>query len=130
VNREHPVLLFDGDCGFCTRSAEFIEAHISTSCTVVPWQFADLAALGTTKEQTEHEVVWVSRDGTVRGGARAVAALLIVARGWWAPLGWTLRIPPFRWIAHLGYRLVAVNRHRLPGGTSGCAVRSAEPPTH
>jgi predicted DCC family thiol-disulfide oxidoreductase YuxK len=127
MNRERPVLLFDGDCAFCTRTADMIKEHIPTSGTVEPWQFVDLAALGTTREQAEHEVVWVGRDGRVRGGAQAVAALLIDAGTWWAVLGWTLRIPPIRWVAHLGYRLVAANRHRLPGGTPACALPSARP---
>lgn len=126
MKRDRPVLLFDGDCAFCTRTAEIIRTQIPASGTVEPWQFADLAALGTTQAQAEHEVVWIGRDGRVYGGAQAIAHLLIDAGRWWVVLGWTLRIPPFRWIAHLLYRLVAVNRHRLPGGTPACALPPAE----
>lgn len=124
--RERPVLLFDGDCAFCSRTAEVIRHSIPTSGTVEPWQFADLPALGTTQAQAEHEVVWVGRDGSVHGGAQAIAHLLIDAGRWWAVLGWALRVPPIRWIAYVGYRLVAINRHRLPGGTPACALPSVQ----
>ena len=31
--------------------------------------------------------------------------------------------PPLRWLAPYLYRLIARNRHRLPGGTPACAIR-------
>ncbi|MDP9841651.1 thiol-disulfide oxidoreductase DCC family protein [Streptosporangium lutulentum] len=115
-----PVLIFDGDCGFCTTSVRFAERRIGIHARVTPWQFADLAALGTTPDRAGHEVLWIDR-GRVYGGAQAVARLLIAAGPPWSPLGFLLRVPPFRWVAHGLYRLIADNRHRLPGGTPACA---------
>ncbi|MEU8201132.1 DUF393 domain-containing protein [Streptosporangium sp. NPDC049046] len=120
---EEPVLVFDGDCGFCTTSVRFAERRIGVRARVVPWQFADLRALGVTRERAEREVLWVE-DGRVYGEAQAVARLLIAAGLPWSPLGFVLRIPPFRWVARGVYRLVAANRHRLPGGTPACALPS------
>ncbi|MBB2911457.1 putative DCC family thiol-disulfide oxidoreductase YuxK [Streptosporangium becharense] len=117
-----PVLLFDGDCGFCTASVRFAERRIGVRARVAPWQCEDLAALGTTRERAEREVLWIE-GGRVRGGAQAVAALLRAAGLPWSPLGFALRVPPLRWVAQGVYRLVAVNRHRLPGGTPACAAR-------
>src|SRR5207248_7918382 len=45
------TLVFDGDCGFCTATARFIERRIPTSARVVPWQRLDLDDVGLTREQ-------------------------------------------------------------------------------
>ncbi|MEQ7126903.1 DUF393 domain-containing protein [Actinopolymorpha sp. B11F2] len=117
-----PTFLFDGDCGFCTRSAQLIKRWIPTCADVVPWQRVDLAALGVTRTQAEHEVVWIGPDGRIDGGAQAIAGLLLDAGGMWLVPGAVIRIPPFRWLAQLVYRVIAVNRYRLPGGTPACAL--------
>jgi predicted DCC family thiol-disulfide oxidoreductase YuxK len=88
----------------------------------VAFQFADLAALGTTEEQAAHEIVWVSRTGRTYGGAQAVARLLMDAGGAWRILGAIGTLPPISRLLHGVYRLVAGNRHRLPGGTAACAL--------
>lgn len=120
--RARPVLLFDGDCGFCSSSARFIKRRIPTTADIVPFQTADLDALGTTAARAEREVLWVNRDGRVSGGAAAVARLLRDAGGPWSLLGWVITPPPMRWAAEGVYRLIATNRHRLPGGTPACAL--------
>jgi predicted DCC family thiol-disulfide oxidoreductase YuxK len=122
TRRDRPILIYDGDCGFCTSSVRFAERHLPVSAEIVALQFADLDALGTTRERAAHEVLWVDRDGQVRGGAQAVAALLMDAGGMWRPLGAITQVMPFRWAAHGIYRLIARNRYRMPGGTAACAL--------
>jgi predicted DCC family thiol-disulfide oxidoreductase YuxK len=122
-----PVLLYDGDCGFCTTSVGFIERRIPTTAEVKAYQFADLKALGTTAARADREVLWVEED-RIFGGAQAIARLLIDARGMWRPLGLLIRVPPLSWLAAGVYHLVTVNRHRLPGGTPACALPAAERP--
>lgn len=122
-----PVLVFDGDCGFCTTSVRFAERRVRPRCEIVPWQFADLEALGTTQERAEYEVLWVTPVGTVYGGSQAVAKALLSAGRGWAVLGALLTLPPLRWAAHGVYRLVADNRHRMPGGTAACAMPGSRP---
>ncbi|WP_433239511.1 thiol-disulfide oxidoreductase DCC family protein [Streptosporangium sp. CA-135522] len=119
--RERPVLIYDGDCGFCTTSVRFAERRIGLRARATPWQFADLAALGTTRERADREVLWV-QDGQVYGGAQAVAKLLIAAGPPWSLPGLLLRVPPVRWLAKALYLLISRNRHRLPGGTPACAL--------
>ncbi|HEV2376339.1 MAG TPA: DUF393 domain-containing protein [Streptosporangiaceae bacterium] len=120
-----PLLVYDGDCGFCASCVRFIERRIPTAAGIVPWQSVDLADLGTTRKRAEHELLWVSRAGRIDGGAQAVARLLLDARGGWAVAGALLWAPPLRWLAHLGYRLVANNRHRMPGGSATCSLPSS-----
>ena len=117
-----PALVYDGDCGFCTRSAALARRVLPADCAVVPWQGADLAAVGTTAERARREALWVSRTGEVVGGARAVAAALREAGSGWALLGRLLQLPPIGLLADAVYRVVAANRMRLPGGTAACAL--------
>ncbi|MFF3669494.1 thiol-disulfide oxidoreductase DCC family protein [Microtetraspora malaysiensis] len=116
------LIVYDGDCGFCTTAANFIERRMNVPADAQPWQFTDLAALGTTRERAEYELLWVDTRGRIYGGAQAVAKILIAAGLPWSPLGLLLRVPPFRWLAHGVYRLIADNRHRLPGGTPMCVL--------
>ncbi|MFE6775788.1 thiol-disulfide oxidoreductase DCC family protein [Streptomyces sp. NPDC057702] len=120
--RTRPVLIYDGDCAFCTRCVTFAERRVRPRCEVLPSQFADLAGLGTTRARAEREVLWVTPSGAVYGGVRAIAKALLSAGGGWAPLGALLNLPPLRWVGHAVYRLVANHRHQMPGGTAACAL--------
>ncbi|MER5572265.1 thiol-disulfide oxidoreductase DCC family protein [Streptomyces massasporeus] len=124
--RMRPVLIFDGDCGFCTTSVDVVQRLVRPRCEVVAWQHADLESLGVTEERARHEALWVTPTGLVYGGARAVAKVLLSAGGVWSVVGAVLTLPPVRWVAHGVYRLVADNRGRLPGGTAACAVPGAK----
>ncbi|MEV4947673.1 DUF393 domain-containing protein [Streptomyces sp. NPDC053755] len=120
-----PVLLFDGDCGFCGRSIEVLRRTVRPRVDLVPWQCADLAALGVTEDRADREVLWISPAGTVLGGPRALSAVLMSGRRRWWGLGLVLRLPPVAWPARGVYRVIAKNRHRMPGGTSACSLPAA-----
>jgi predicted DCC family thiol-disulfide oxidoreductase YuxK len=115
-----PVLLFDGDCAFCTSCAQLAEKRIRPSAAITAWQFADLAELGVTKEQATDAVQWVGTDGAVRSGHEAVAAMLLSAGPISRLLGRFLLLPGISLAAAKAYALVAANRHRLPGSTPAC----------
>jgi predicted DCC family thiol-disulfide oxidoreductase YuxK len=118
--RERPVLVYDGDCAFCTSCAHLLE-RIEPDAEIVAWQFADLDELGLTEEEAADAVQWVQIDGSIRSGHEAIAAVLNTA-GWiWRISGRVLLLPGISWIAAKAYRLVADNRYRLPGGTPACA---------
>lgn len=119
---DRPTFVFDGDCAFCTMCAEFIGRRVPTPARVLPWQFADLDALGLTAAECEEAVQWVDLAGRTAAGPDAIAALLRSSRPGWRALGAVLRVPPVRALAWPAYRWVARNRHRLPGGTAACAV--------
>jgi predicted DCC family thiol-disulfide oxidoreductase YuxK len=119
--RERPVLLFDGDCAFCTKCARALE-RIGPDAEIVAWQLTDLAELGITEEQAAAAVQWVQIDGTVRSGHEAIAAVLNTAGRIWKIIGRMVLLPGISWMAAKVYRLVAGNRYRLPGGTPACAL--------
>ena len=117
-----PTFVYDGDCSFCTSCAQFIERRIPTRATVIPWQFADLPALGLTVEQCEAAVQWVGTDGTTAAGPDAIGLLLRDAGRFWSLAGAGLAFRPVRAAAWPAYQWVADHRHLMPGGTAACAV--------
>jgi predicted DCC family thiol-disulfide oxidoreductase YuxK len=117
--REQAVLVYDGDCAFCTTSVRVLE-RIGPDAEMVAWQLTDLAELGLTEAEAAAAVQWVEIDGTVRSGHEAIAAALKTAGGAWKTLGRLILSPGISWLAARVYRLVAANRHRLPGGTPAC----------
>lgn len=120
AGRTRPVLLYDGDCAFCTWSAGLLE-RIGPDAEIAAWQLTDLAALGITEEQTAEAVQWVEVDGTVRSGHEAIASTLNTAGSIWKIIGRLILLPGIAWLAAKVYRLVADNRYRLPGSTPACA---------
>lgn len=118
--RRRRVLLYDGDCAFCTSCARLIEKRIKPDAAVVPWQFAGLAELGVSEAQAIEAVQWVEVDGSVRSGHEAIAAMLISAGPISRLIGRSLLSPGISKLARKAYALVATNRHRLPGSTPAC----------
>lgn len=126
--RQRPVLVYDGDCAFCTSCAHALE-RIGPEAEIIAWQLADLGELGITEEQAIDAVQWVSTDGTLRSGHEAIAAVLGTAGRIWRLAGHVIRLPGITWLSAKAYRLIADNRHRLPGGTPACALPSARAST-
>jgi predicted DCC family thiol-disulfide oxidoreductase YuxK len=121
VARHRPVLVYDGDCGFCTTCVRLLE-RIGPDAEIVASQLTDLAGLGLTEAQAADAVQLVRTDGTVRSGHEAIATVLATAGGAWRAVGRALLLPGISRIAAMAYRLIADNRYRLPGGTPACAV--------
>jgi predicted DCC family thiol-disulfide oxidoreductase YuxK len=119
------TFVFDGDCAFCTKCARFAERWVPTAATIVPYQWADLDALGLTQAECEYAVQWIGGDGAHSAGPEAIADLLRSSRPAWRPVGWLLARRPVRALAWPAYRWVARHRHQLPGGTAACALPAA-----
>lgn len=107
-------LLYDADCGFCSRSASWLVA--SGVPGVRSMQSLDLAALGVDAVRAGREIPAVLADGRVVYGARAIGEALRFGPWWLRGAGWLIR-RPLAWPADLVYRFVSRFRHRLPGGT-------------
>jgi predicted DCC family thiol-disulfide oxidoreductase YuxK len=122
TQRDRPVLLFDGDCGFCTRSAGWLR-RVGIDADVTAWQFADIERYRISPAQAMSAVQWVGSDGSVRQGHAAIAAALGQGGFVLRILGKFIVIPGLSALSALTYRLVAKYRYRLPGGTPACAAR-------
>jgi predicted DCC family thiol-disulfide oxidoreductase YuxK len=116
------TLVFDGDCAFCTSSVNLMARLRLRADTVVPWQRADLPALGLTEQACRDKVQWVDDAGRVSSGHEAFARLLLANAVLWWPLGRLLLLPPFSWVASRAYDWVSAHRSQLPGGTPACRV--------
>lgn len=122
----HPrgVLVFDGDCAFCSSTLRVLQSVLPAMPESVPFQWADLADLGLTRQEAS-ERVWLVTDRHQYGGHLALAWMLRHQPvAWQRFLGWLALVPPWSWAASFGYDLVARNRHRLPGGTPACRLES------
>lgn len=126
--KDRPTFVYDGDCAFCSSCARFIERRVRTPARVVPWQHADLTALGLTAHACEQAVQWVDPSAALPNGAGAtagpdaIARLLRSSTPVWRAAGLVLAMRPVRAVAWPIYRWVARNRDRMPGGTAACAL--------
>ena len=116
------MLIFDGECGFCSASARFAEHWVRPRARIEPWQNLDLTSFGLTEQECTEAAQWVDRDGAVTSGARAIAAALIAGRAPWPVVGRVLDTPAVRPLAARVYRWVALNRDRFPGATPACSM--------
>lgn len=119
------MLVYDGDCAFCTKCAQVVE-RIGPDAEIVAWQLTDLAELGITRVQAAGALQWVEVDGTVRSGHEAIASMLSTAGRTWRIIGRAILLPGISWMAAKVYRLIAENRHRLPGSTPACAATDGD----
>lgn len=122
---DHGLIIYDGDCGFCSASARWLRRHVQPRAQVVPWQDLDLQALGLTAQQCTTSVQWVGAGGEQADQSAAVAAALRSGRGPWPTAGRVLGQAWLRPTADRVYRFVARHRGRLPGATDSCRTGAA-----
>lgn len=122
------ILIFDGDCGFCTTTAGWIERRLPEPVRVSPWQILDLEELGLTENDVTTAAYWIDGEGRAHRGHLAIGRSLVAAGGFWRLVGHLLLRPPVSWLARPVYSWVAANRHRLPGATDACRVDLAAMP--
>jgi len=119
------LLVYDGDCSFCSSSVRWLVSYWSGPQQAVPWQHlsaGDLERLGLSLDDVRRAVWWVDPSGGRSRGHLAIARALRATHGWPSVVGQVLVVPPFRWLAAVAYRLIARWRHRLPGGTPACRM--------
>lgn len=118
------LLVFDGDCGFCTSTVDQLRRLLPRFPRAQPWQRLDLASLDLTIDDVTTSAWLIDGDSGRRWrGAQVFAALLRGQRGALPRLaGATLAAPGVRDLAALGYDWIAAHRHELPGGTPACAL--------
>ena len=116
------TLIYDGDCGFCTATARWVERRLSDDYQVVPSHQTDLAALGLTDDDVARSAWWIDSDGTRFDEHQCIAKGLRAMRSPWPALGRLLTLGPISLLARGVYRLVANNRYRIRWpGTTKCA---------
>jgi predicted DCC family thiol-disulfide oxidoreductase YuxK len=120
-----PILIYDGDCAFCTSAARWVSDRLTTPVDVVAWQRlgADrLAQLGLSQWDVRHAAYWVATDGRLWRGHAAVGRALLAGTRWMRAAGHVIGAPPGAWLARPAYWLIARYRHHLPGATDACRI--------
>jgi predicted DCC family thiol-disulfide oxidoreductase YuxK len=115
------ILLYDADCGFCTRTALW-GARLVPNVSIRAMQDVDLSALGVDPVRAEAEIPYVTTDGGVTYGSEAIACALIDNGGWPSSVGRVLLARRVRPAARTMYRFIARHRHQFPGGTTTCRL--------
>jgi predicted DCC family thiol-disulfide oxidoreductase YuxK len=120
------VLIYDGDCQFCQLSLEFGIKHMAVFPKYVSFQKIKPADFGLTGADVRSRI-WLVPEATGAkkplGGHLAAGAILKMQPNLlYRLLGWFASTPPTSWVADVLYRLVAANRHRLPGGSRQCKL--------
>jgi len=108
------AVLFDGDCGICTATAQWVERNDRDDVfDVRPFQAfpeEELAQVGLNYEICTELLQVVSPDGRVFAGANAVnfvgLRLFPISIG----VAALQFFPPLIWLEHLAYGVVARNR--------------------
>ena len=118
------TLVYDADCGFCTRSAQWLAA--TGKVRIVAWQSLDLAQHGLSVEDVTAAAQWLGPEGPRASGARAISLAMRARGGAAAIAGAFIALPGISLLAAAGYRVVARYRHRMPGGTAACRVTPSE----
>jgi predicted DCC family thiol-disulfide oxidoreductase YuxK len=122
VRARETVLIFDGDCAFCTSAVGVLQRILPVAPKFEPYQWLDLDAYGLTTEDAAREI-WLVTPRRQYSGYLALARLLqLQPHAGYRMLGYLADVPLWSWVSAAAYRWVAANRHRLPGGTPACAM--------
>lgn len=114
------VVVYDGDCAFCSSSARWADSRFAADIECFPYQLLDLSKYGLTKSSCADALQVVTSTNEIFSGHRAVQQILLVAPWPWRGIGLLVSLPGIRSLAKVGYRWVSKNRFRLPGGTPSC----------
>jgi predicted DCC family thiol-disulfide oxidoreductase YuxK len=108
----HPVMVYDGDCGFCVRWIQRWQRltpgqvdYLAAQDARVAAQFPEIA-----QEHYLRAVHFVAIDGSVYFGAEAVFRSLAVGGRYQWLLQWYQRSPAFAWLTEAAYRFVGRRR--------------------
>ena len=124
--QETRVLIYDGDCQFCQLSLDFGIKNLRIFPQYVAFQKIDPQDFGLTASQVRSQI-WLAQKSQANtlalGGHLAAGAILkLQPSRWLKVLGWLATTPPTSWVASLLYKVIAANRHRLPGGSRACKL--------
>jgi predicted DCC family thiol-disulfide oxidoreductase YuxK len=105
-----PLLVFDGECGFCRIWIDRWRLATGERVEYAPYQEVGDVSPEISMKHFAEAVHLRDADGVWSRGAEAVYRTLAYSPRGGAPLWMYRRIPGFAWISELGYRFVAAHR--------------------
>lgn len=124
------ILVYDGDCGFCTAAARWAAGKFRHGERAEAWQFLGESLLeqhALSFADVQDAAWWVDPRGRRERGHRAIGRALQAGGGLRGILGSFVLIPPTSWLAAGVYRMVVRWRYQLPGGTPTCRIDTRAP---
>jgi predicted DCC family thiol-disulfide oxidoreductase YuxK len=116
------VLIYDGDCAFCTLWVNRLRAWLPAFPELKTSQEIVVDDYALTPADVEKFAWYVTPTHQYAGHLALSALLQAQPRAGLRFLGAVLRTPPISLLGGLVYSFVARYRHRLPGGTPSCAT--------
>ncbi|MGH7122727.1 MAG: lipase maturation factor family protein, partial [Stellaceae bacterium] len=125
-----PLLIYDGDCGFCGYWARYWQKL--TGDRVDYWPYQDVAAQFPEISTAEFQraVQYVAPDGTRARAAEASFLTLAQAKGQWLWLWLYRHVPGFAVVSELAYAVIAAHRPAFDRVSVFLRGRRHEPPRH
>ena len=105
-----PIIIYDGDCGFCRRWIERWRKITGEQMEYAPYQEAASRFPKISEKEFTTAVQLIEPNGKIYSAAEAVFRTLAVRRGWQWLLWSYSRLPGVRPISEALYRLVANHR--------------------
>ncbi|WP_010584375.1 thiol-disulfide oxidoreductase DCC family protein [Schlesneria paludicola] len=120
------ILFFDGVCGLCNWSVDFVlRRDVNCDFQFAPLQGDTAKALLTPEDVNDlNTVVLLVGDRTYRKSAAVVRILWQLGPAWrcLGALLWLIPLP----LRNLGYSIIARNRYHLFGKKESCRIPTAE----
>jgi len=127
ILKKQPVLLFDGECGFCNRTIQFFLRHEKKSKKMhfAPLQSEEGIALRKFFEIDEKiDSLILIKDHSAYIKSCAALRLAPYMKGLWPLMIVFVIIPPF--LRNIVYDMIAKRRMKLFGRVESCALLQKE----
>src|SRR6516165_7344792 len=122
---DRPVLVYDGDCGFCNGSVQFVLAHEKQHELVFVTRASEMGMAIRRHFGLEavESMLWVE-NGAVKIESESALRVAAYVGGWCRVALLAYALP--RALRNWGYRLIARNRQLLSGKKKVCVVPTQE----
>lgn len=121
-----PMLVYDGSCGFCSRSVQFILRHERRHDLLFVTRDSELGRQLRRTHGLElvQSMLWIE-DGHAFAESRAVMKAAGYIGGWWSQLAVLASLFPSNLLDRM-YRVIAKYRRRLSTNAGVCQLPSPE----
>lgn len=127
---QKPLLIYDGDCGFCVYSVRYWQKLTGNQVEYKPYQEAAASFPQISVAEFQRAVQYVGTDGRIASAAEASFLTLSHAPGNSLRLTLYRRLPGFAFISEKSYQLISTHRSFFYVLSKLCWGRNPEPPTY
>ena len=122
------VILYDGQCGFCSRWVRFWASTLERRGFAIALldEHWVTQKINMSREELLFDIRLLTADGQLVSGANVY--LFVTRQIWWAwPFYALFSLPGFNWLIHFGYLWFARNRHHI---SSACGLPTEQINSH